>query len=636
MTKQGSYLTLIVALLALPACALAGPGAQPFTLGKFVPHDCWMMIHGTHDPERAFIEAHWARVLEEVKKSGIDVETRQLLGSYMADTERAEFETAWNAAVELVKGVRWGELIAKELVFAERMGGITPDIILLCRSSPESVKHNVQGLKAILDTMASLGENVSVTEQTTDGAVVWNLGSAGWPISLHLFNKGDVVGIVLGQQALNDVLALMGGKKGAKTLVNSPRFQKAASELPAPESALMFFDFQMHIRDMNRMFELVFSQASAAGKHPGENAPGAIRFIRKVFDQINFLDYSMVVTRTEGLQEITLSTLCLRTDALDQPLCRMLTDRKPFRKFDRFIPKNAGGFSVSTFVDLQKLHEVVLDFIRTEAPDGPALLTAWANLQRELDFDIETDLFSWWSGETVRVTLPPAIKGPFASEDFAWFIRVKDAKLAKAKVNAGIDRLAALFREHDQMLMLSEANEVNAEGFRSITHPVVAIYGLNLIVGVADGHLVVGNSAACINACLATAAGKAPSIVEDARFKSEGLLPDGPVCSASFRDLRNLGQEWGTAFFMMGMAGQIIPDEPDTKSLKAIIQMLGRLSTAINQIDFLNSSAAVCTFDGRKWATREVLNYKRMENGELRMEKGEKPSVEPHGSVSRR
>ena len=611
MLKQCSRRTLVVLLAFLPACALAGPAAQRFTLGKYVPHDCFLCMHAVHNPERELIEAHWSRVFEEVKKSSIDAELKRLIVSGMCAADRADFEQSWDTAVKLFHGVRWGDLMAKEFVFAERFGAITPDIIILCRSSADSVQSNVHGLKAILDTLASLGENASVTESVMHGVKVWSLGAPKFPISLHLFNKGDVIGVVVGHRAVNDVLALVAGEKAAKAIVDLPRFKKAVAGLPAAENSLVYFDVQTFMRSLNRMFETVLTQKSAESKELRQDPPRPEQFlIANILGQCDFIDYVMTSARTEGLREIAVTTARLRPDAMDKPLCRAFTAQKPFERFDKYIPKEATGFWVSSFVDLQILYQFILGFIRDQVPEGPAALDKWAEIQTGINFDVEADLFSWWSGEIVSVSLPSVIRGPSPLGNFVLLIRVKNARLAEAKVSAGIDRLAAFAREHDQPLMISSNGRVDSAGFRSVTHSLVASFGLKFIIGVVDDQLVIGNSAAAINACLTTAAGKAPSIMDNERFKKEGLIHSGPVCGASFSDLSNLGQELGSMFAMMGMFGSFIPDKPETRPLKAMINTMGRLSPAMAQIDFLSSSATVCTFDGQAWTTTQVMNYK--------------------------
>ena len=619
MSKRcATWLLIAVPLWAVAPVAAQTPAAaaQPasaaasFTLGRYVPQDFWMYLHGVHNPERDFVDAHWTRVWDEVRKSGVDNELKKLIVGALSETDRAEFERGWDKAVKLFNGVHWGDLFAKEIVFAERLGALTPDLVVLCRSADDSVATNLQGLKDMLDAVAALSDEVKVTEDTVRGLKVWTLGAEGFPMTLHVFNQGNIIGIVAGAKAMNEVVALLTGDKSVTALVDTPRFQKAMKELPPPEDMAGFFDFQLLMRNLDQMFTSIFEQHHPNGGDSAEAERRGKQMVVKLLGEFNFFDYSAMVSRTDGLREVTTSTARVRADALDKPLCRMVTARKPFARFDQYIPQNAAGFSVSSFIDLEALYGATLDFIRQNVPEGEAVLAQWAELQKGMDFDIKGDLFSWWSGEMVSVSLPPAVAGPFASEDFVLFIRVKDGKLAAAKVNAGIDRLATLLREHEQNLMLADVTDVQAEGFRSITHPIIAMQGLKFLVGVVGDQLVISNSSAGINACLATAAGKAPSIASNERFKKEGLTPKGPVCSASFSDLSKLGQQLGTVFFMVGMAGQMIPDEPETRPIKAIIGILGRLSPAINKIDFFSSSASVVTFDGQAWSTEQVLNYK--------------------------
>ena len=89
------------------------------------------------------------------------------------------------------------------------------------------------------------------------------------------------------------------------------------------------------------------------------------------------------------------------------------------------------------------------------------------------------------------------------------------------------------------------------------------------------GWLYISNSASSINKCLATAAGDAPSIATNGRFKKEGLTPQGQVTSASFTDTSDSGSELATALMTLPMPGMFIPPTPEAQQAMEILRRTG-------------------------------------------------------------
>ena len=632
MTSSLRTRMLLAAIAWAPMAASAAPvqPKQKFTLAQYVPDDCWMVIQGAHNPERAFIDAHWARVFEALKGTGIGNDIKTLIFSGAPVEQRAQVEEGFATAMKLLEGVRWCDLVGREMVFAERLRNFLPEIIVLCRSVPDSVEGNVAGLQAIFKQISQLGEGLTVTESEVAGAKVWRLASPEMPFAFFLIHKEDVVGLVLGEKAMHDITGLLAGKGSASSFAEHARFKKAVAELPPAEDEIGYFDLKMLMSDLNGIFETAFKKshtptsAPAGGKSVSEE-DRAKRVIAKIVDHCNFLDYIVFTSHTDGLQEFTSADVRLQPQCKEKSLCKMFTGQKPFERFDKYVPKSATGFTLWDGLDVKELYTAVLDFIKEEAPGGPDILAKWAETQQDMGFDVEADFFSWWGGELISVTLPPAIKTPFSSADWVLMVRVKDARLAASKVNGCIDRLDALLKEHNQALIIRDVTDVQAEGFRSITHPMFAAMMGKVLVGVADDHLVLASSSEAINQCLDTAAGKAPSIVKNERFKAEGITPKGPVCGATFTDLSNMGQELAAAFFSMGFASAFIPDEEETKPIKAVFGMLSKLSPAINEINFYSSSASITEFDGGGWKTRQILTYKDIPAKAASQEVAEKP-----------
>ena len=131
---------------------------------------------------------------------------------------------------------------------------------------------------------------------------------------------------------------------------------------------------------------------------------------------------------------------------------------------------------------------------------------------------------------------------------------------------------------------------------------------------------IVGSSAATINKCQAVASGKAPSIMKNKRFKAEGLIPRGPVQSASFKDTSNMGNEMAQIFTMVGGMGQLfvanLPDSPDDPAghkktlIKTILSTMMKLGPIMQKIDFYSSDASVTTVHGTLIRAERVVTYK--------------------------
>jgi len=210
-------------------------------------------------------------------------------------------------------------------------------------------------------------------------------------------------------------------------------------------------------------------------------------------------------------------------------------------------------------------------------------------------------------------------------KDWVTMFRVKDTELAAQKLDAGIEFAAAAVQGTGQMLMISPA-PVKGEGFKEITHPVMLAFA-RPVIGVQRGWLMVGSSAAAINKCLDVASRDAPSILQNERFRKEGLIPRGPVLAASFKDTTRLGNELSSLSTLMGMMGMgiamnVAAEDPEARDVIKFAQraagILGKLPPALQQIDFYRSQASIQVYDGKDTIRTEyVITYRPPTPGEL-------------------
>lgn len=612
--------TMFVLAGLLPVAARAAQLPDKFTLGRYVPADVWLYIHGAENPERAWIDAQWGKVLDALKKSGIDRDVISLALSSLDEAKRTEVQATIDKWTGLAKAIQWGDLVSKETLFAERVG-TTPamyEYFVLTRGKEGSADGNMAALVALLKEVATLSDKITLESAEHDGVTAWSLGfagaeQAGVPFSLELFRHGDVIGLTSNKSSAAEVFGLMAGKSEKPSMARSERFLKAVSEVPPPSDVVTFFDAKLFFTGIGKML-------GAAGQQVGDDPEGAkwLGFARTILDQVDVTDYVVTTVETRGRREIRHELTRFQSEKHKSEVCSAFLDRKAFDRFDRYVPADATGFSVSASADIERLYKFAVEFVKKNVPDGEAHIAKWNELLASIGFDPEKDLFSWLSGETIEVSLPAAVVSPMGGGgDFVWMIRVKDAEIAQAKVDQFIEFVSKLAQGQGQALMVTPVS-VNGGSFKQITHPMAAMF-LRPVVGVTGEWLVVAANPAAVTKCLDVAAGKSPSITENARFKAEGLTPKGAVRSASFADTSKFGQELGGLVGIIGMAGGMatagIPDDNGGKEMKAGIQkVLGivmKLGPVLQKIDFYSSEASVSTYDGESAIrTDKVVTYK--------------------------
>ncbi len=610
----------------LSSLAWAGQLPHQFTLGNYIPGDVWMYTHFVHNPERDWLEAEWDEVFAKLEASGVDQDVLGLAMSLVGETDVAK----WKA---LLQDVRWDELFGTEVAFAERVGTqpIHLDYIFLTRTSRDSAKANAKALAAILKELAAslnarLGAEgkFSVDGYERHGATVWGMclgGLGSGPIkSIELFQKGDVVGITTREEAVEQILSLMVGKPKKRAIVDMPRFKAALSGVQMPEDRLAFFDFKRLLRNINLLVGTGLGKVES-GK---QGTVGKAQAIAKFIGLIDILDSLIITSETQRRRELTHTVARLQEDKRTCALACCFLDRKPFERFDEFVPVDAIGFRVDGLLNIEGLYTFITDFVEKELPGGPELIAQWNKTLARLGFDPQRDLFSWWGGEMITVTLPPTRTMSTGGKDWVWMFRVKDSGLASQKVDAALQFVSTFVQGTGQMLMISPA-PVRAEGFREVTHPVLLAFA-RPVIGVEGDWLMVGSSAMAINKCLDVASGKAPSILENQRFRREGLMPKGPVLAASFKDTTHLGEELASASALVGMLGmgiavKVVTEDPEAREVmefaQRVVGIVNKLPPALQRIDFYRSESSWEVYDAQGTLRAErVVTYREPLPGE--------------------
>lgn len=638
ISKHSLATGLFLALTS--SAALAEPLPSNFTLGRYIPGDVWMFVNKTHNPERDWICAQWADVFKALAATDIDRDVLSLVLSAMPDLQRPELHEQIDTLLTTVRSVHWGDLIAGEIAFAER---VTPknsgyDYFFLSRTTPKAAAANLPLMVRVLEQFAALSDDLTATHTQRDHVDLWTLGprnaSAKEPrTSLTLFRKADLIGIVAGQRPMADVLALLKGDKTKPAISTSPRFREALTLVEAPEDGVLFFDFGLLLDSLSKLTRQLHQHD---GKQPGTNI--AARIVEKLIVAGNVLDFSVTSMETQGRREFSHTVTRLKPDKSKCLIACACLDRKPFARFDQYIPQDATAFSLNGSIDLAAIHKLLVTFVKENIPNGPGIVQAFDARLAAVGFDIERDFFSWWSGETINITLPASVVTPLGSTDNVLMFRVKDTALAARKVGSALDRLLETLHEHGQMLLIQPV-DLGTGDFRQVTYPWLAMFA-RPVVGVADGWLMVATSSSALKRCLAVADGKADSIRKNARFIEEGIMPHGPVRSASFKDTSQFGAKLAGGMSMVSMFGTMalsaIPaDSPGTieakQNVRRALALLTKLAPVLQRLDFFSSESSVTTYDGdRIIRTQTVITYKMPADADQTVKAKEPPLFPPH------
>ncbi len=624
-------------LLSGPAAgtAVAQTDITKFPLAKALPADVFIAIAAKGNPEREFLNQYWDGVIQEFLNQGILDDVWDLITDAVPDENLDAVEEARERFGELAQAVDWKNLLQKEMIYAGRFNalpigkGLSNQTLLMGRMSEKQAKANYEGLKAILGEIEKLVKLhaeegvVKLTETKEDGVAMTVFGPAEHPgLGITLAHWKDVLAMsFVGDDILHDALGLLRGTSKETALIDTPRFKKAFADLPAAEDSLVFFDVDGMIGPMRAIFTgIAAAQAEdAEAAKEGEGAEAGaeegdsklwLGAMSSLLNDVSIVDYVAEVEWTEGYRVFSEVNTKLKSDAKKSPLYAVIAGNKPIKGFEKFVPREAESFSCSSGINLSKLYQYLTGFVTEHVPDGKEMIAGFEAMQtEEWELEIDQDLLKLFDGSMASVSM---------GRD--WFLLAKVAD--EEKVAGLISRLLATVNGllgADNALMTTEVEVAGEKGFIQLSHPMMMMMGglRPPVVGCADGYLIIGSSARAVATCLETGRGDHPNITESKRWQKEALAPkSGAVDSISFSDESNLGAEMqqllGGLSMGLGMAGMFAQEMPPQmqKLLSTLPPLLSKLGAVAGTVDFYQSSASYSTFDGSRWRTHAVQNYK--------------------------
>ncbi len=628
-----------IGLLLVALCATAAEPARAqtdfskFPLIKAVPADAFIVVAAKANPERKFLDDYWADVHAAFMESGVLNDLWEMLTDSVSEEKLDAIEELKERFSKLCEKVQWSELFSKEMIYAGRFivpiaHGSPYEGLVMGRMDGEKAAANYAALKGLLAEFVKLvetdyGEGVlTLTETNEDGVKMATLAHrdlAG--LVLSIANDKDVIALSFGGPTLlNESMMLLQGSAKKKGMLQASRFKKAFAELPPAEDSLVFFDPSMLFTRLGGMIKMMAGAKEAKSDQESdenepseekENGKAAVAAISKLLEDVSLFDCIATVEYTEGHRVFTDSLANLKVDAKNKPLYPILAGGKHSEEFSKFIPKEAHTFSVSSGISFKALYGYIRTFIESHVPGGKDGFVEFDRLQKEdWEIDLENNLID-------------VLEGPWVSfsTDHEWLFMLKVSNEKKiSKVVNDLFKKANDAMGEQNALILTPVEVSGDRKFTQISHPMMMMMGgLNPPVwGCADGYLIVGSSAKAVDLCLKTAEGKHPNITKNRRWAEEAMRPkSGDVDAISFTDEANfageLQQAIGGMSMGLGMAGMMGMQNapPQIRSIfQTIPGILAKLGPVAGKLDFYQSSSEMTTFDGQRWLTKKVQNYK--------------------------
>ncbi len=628
--KSNHRMLVVGCLLVSLACSVAvvrADGLAEFKLARGIPADAMMVVHMRDHAGKEFVREQYERVWKAVQEQRFGSDLKRLFGN-MAKTPGVEqapidvdaFEEQWERIQDLAASVNWARLADREFVYATKLAApMDFGFVMLMLPEKGHAGEDFGALADVLRSLVDMAPDMLVLDTEDAGDTVvhrMSLSGAMVPMSLMVARHREAILVGYGTSMPSQSLALLRGEIDPTTssLMATPRFRDAMKRLDDPQDGYQFVDwsrFMTEGRVFARMIGSLGQTMSQAETQPaGMPAMPSMGFLEPLVDELDLWDYSASVSATDGMQKTEQQICMLRRDALQKPFGKALYAGKPLRDPLAFVPQEATSVTVSSGIDLVALYKAITDFATEHNPEAAQTLDQLRLMQEEIAIDVERDLLPILSGPYTTFSAP--IPTPFMPGS-AYILRVQDEERARKLVEDLCIYLDEVLME--QQGGVEEARIAGAEGFKRVVLPPWGAFipGLGRpVIGVNDGHLIIGNGPEIVTALLETAAGERPSFTDSERYQQAGLTIAGGATEYNYSDLRGWGEQMGTLLPAMAFAARMAAAEQARDPMvSTVLNSLTKIGNILRTFDFFDSKVTVTTRSDHTIMTRMVTHYRQ-------------------------
>ncbi len=606
-----------------------GAPALTARLDDAIPDGACFVERWYEDPKDDFLEPYQARTREALRSSGLDKALIRMVSALMDGGGRGNAgglpeiraaESAENLA-PIVPIEGFFALVPSDNRFEAVLSGRVADSASARRALEEGLLMLRDRIGAELRTPDSANEsaNESAGESANvdmDGAAA---GPATWILnlpglrgsSLHASLDGHLLVVATSESRLchaRDRLAASGRTSRVEAAAAPSRIDAARRRVPSPGKSLRFIDWKTLLSGAERTLDRWIREASTADEGPRSGALPWLRIASDVVTDLAFLDTTI---RVEGATpDGRLRRHCETSfdpSKLESPLARLFVDRPRFDAYHVFCPYETTNADLNPGIDPLAAFDYAVALIERHVPDGPELLEA--NLERLRDIlsiDIRDDLFAPFTGQNAVFYRPGTGSKMFGtvSDDIVAMFRLRDPKalatLLQTWPDSALRRFAGPRGAYIQPVDPIEIFEGSI--FYGWSIPIIGDF--RPTYGVHGDWFVFGSRPAAIQRAIEGIESGEPTLLQNPRFSSIGLVPYTAVRSFQFLDMGWDFQNGALVLTQMGMTGTMVgmalraspeglENERMLTLLAAFLDLLPPTAKILQTLDYYGDRVAV-------------------------------------------
>lgn len=582
-----------LAAVALATIAVTSPdAAAELDIRRLAPSDAHTIAYAKHNPERDYQGKYLAEAYETFRSERICERIFEIISSRAPEEELAKFKAGWEEVEKAVEPIELEALVnAKEFLVANTMVGPFSQVLFAVRLSEEDAEDYRNGVGNLFKLVQKWsGDEATAVTGEADGAETTKLQFAEEEIPFQpcAASVEDIFIFSINADLLARCVKQL-SDESAKTKFDDPRFKEALAHLPEAEDCVTFFDGRQLFTSLKGLGDFIREHADEDDE---EDADRAADIIAKVIDEIDILEYEVVVEYTEKGQNRSSTLGRVADDIEDSLLGRAVAGGEPFDDWQSWVPADATAYSLSTGVDLHEIYAGVMEFVREEVPESHETLDEWDALQKKVGVNLDEDLLKSFSGENVSITLP--------GDQSVTALKCNNESKVRELLDRAIEGLKQIPQVQQQDLDLVDSEDEELDGFQEFRAAALAMTPAKPVIGFRDGWMIIASTPDAAKKMLSVRAGKADSIAKSDSLQRFDMNVDGEVYAVSYTDIgagirafvEGINGFAGMAPMMIGMAAQGMPPE-DMKTIQQVISLLPSAAKVIGKFDFYEQKLTI-------------------------------------------